>query len=528
MALPRVRPDVVAEHGLVVAALRGGRCPPSWTSVQPAGRSAGRVELLVDDRALSDGRPDRREAAAAQRAEQLVERLALDYLQRALRRHRGRSLLRGRRGAAVEGRLQIEHDLIEGTVGPHQQVSSCRHLVQRLELGRLRAAISAVASDTRPGSSSRDLARCSTTLRGAPALDEEGGAPEGLGERRPVRAAPERRVDDRAAVPPPRVRRARGRCARCMPRCRARRGPLLGSRPASSLRTMSELRCGEPGQRADRLGEDGLAGCRAAADHQHERATRPPRQPAGQPGKPARLRDRPGPLVAPRAARPPAGTPPSRAPRPGTRRRRTAAPARRGRRPPPRTRRPESRRGLGAEAIRSMTRNARSAQTSIWRSAGSNSTGSKTSTDPASRITCSARRSPWQSRTKPRATRSSSSPRPRVQERDGEADARPRAPARRTAAAYGSSVLKFSLTVAATAPASNCPAGACGADGGTAAIRRATARRSPRPPSPLLSSAASVQAASKRRISTTCSSPSIARRAERPAAVGATSGRTPR
>ena len=58
-----------------------------------------------------------------------------------------------------------------------------------------------------------------------------------------------------------------------------------------------------------------------------------------------------------------------------------------------------------------MTRKASSAQTSIWRSAGSNSTGSNTCTDPCSRITCSARRSPWQSRTKPRATRSSSRPR---------------------------------------------------------------------------------------------------------------------
>ena len=56
----------------------------------------------------------------------------------------------------------------------------------------------------------------------------------------------------------------------------------------------------QPGQLADRLREDGLAGCRAAADDQHQRATRAPGQPAGQPGKPVRLRDRHGPLVAPR------------------------------------------------------------------------------------------------------------------------------------------------------------------------------------------------------------------------------------
>ena len=58
--------------------------PPSWTSVQPDRQVGRRVELLVDDRPLADGWPDRREAAAAQRVEELVERPALDHMRGAV------------------------------------------------------------------------------------------------------------------------------------------------------------------------------------------------------------------------------------------------------------------------------------------------------------------------------------------------------------------------------------------------------------------------------------------------------------
>ena len=134
------------------------------------------------------------------------------------------------------------------------------------------------------------------------------------------------------------------------------------------------------------------------------------------------------------------------------RRRRRAANDRRGRRPPTRTRQIRvPARSSAPAATRSMTRNARSADTSMRRRAGSNSTGSKTSTESPSRITCSARRSPWQSRTKPRVARSSSCSWRACRNATAKRCAAASSPAP-SASAYGSSVPKFSLTVAATAP----------------------------------------------------------------------------
>ena len=76
-ALPRVRSDGVAEPGLVVPALDpvGG----GFLHLGPAGgKLVGRHDLLVDDRALSPGRPDHAVAPLPQRADQCVQAIEVD------------------------------------------------------------------------------------------------------------------------------------------------------------------------------------------------------------------------------------------------------------------------------------------------------------------------------------------------------------------------------------------------------------------------------------------------------------------
>ncbi len=76
--LPRVRADRVAEARLVVAALEpvGARV----LAVLPADRElGGRLEILVDDRAVPDCRPDDAEASTGQRLQEAVEGLRLDH-----------------------------------------------------------------------------------------------------------------------------------------------------------------------------------------------------------------------------------------------------------------------------------------------------------------------------------------------------------------------------------------------------------------------------------------------------------------
>lgn len=93
---------------------------------------------------------------------------------------------------------------------------------------------------------------------------------------------------------------------------------------------------------------------------------------------------------------------------------------------------------------------------------------------------------------------------------------------------YGSSVPKFSLTVAATASGSKLPVGAGSAPAWKAAIRRATARTVAWSAAPAGTIASSVLSGSNRRISTTCSAPtSPGAPSAHPSAVW-TSGRTPR
>ena len=190
------------------------------------------------------------------------------------------------------------------------------------------------------------------------------------------------------------------------------------------------------------------------------------------------------------------------------RRRRRAANDRRGRRPPTRTRQIRvPARSSAPAATRSMTRNARSADTSIRRRAGSNSTGSKTSTESPSRITCSARRSPWQSRTKPRVARSSICSWRACRNATAKRCAAASSPAP-SASAYG----RQRAEVLADRGGDRTRVETCRA----ARVRppderqphaRATERTSAASASPRPTSAAKVHASSKRRISTTCSSP---------------------
>ena len=76
--LPRVRADRVAEARLVVAALES--VAAGLLDVLPADRKLrGRLELVVDDRALAHARPQHPEAASGKRNEEVVQGLRGDH-----------------------------------------------------------------------------------------------------------------------------------------------------------------------------------------------------------------------------------------------------------------------------------------------------------------------------------------------------------------------------------------------------------------------------------------------------------------
>ncbi len=76
VALPRVRADVVAEQGLVVATAQP--VVAALLLVGPADRQvSATVDLVIDDRAIAHGRTEHGVAATMQRCEKLIERIAL-------------------------------------------------------------------------------------------------------------------------------------------------------------------------------------------------------------------------------------------------------------------------------------------------------------------------------------------------------------------------------------------------------------------------------------------------------------------
>ena len=69
--LPRVRPDRVAKAGLVVAALEP--VAARLLVVSPADRQVGRrLDVVVDDRAVANGRADGAEAVRRERPQEIV------------------------------------------------------------------------------------------------------------------------------------------------------------------------------------------------------------------------------------------------------------------------------------------------------------------------------------------------------------------------------------------------------------------------------------------------------------------------
>ncbi len=82
-ALPRVRADVVAEQGVVVASHQP--VVPALLLVRPSRRQIGAgAQLVVDDRPLTHARSDDRVATLCQRREQPVEVTALDHVHGAI------------------------------------------------------------------------------------------------------------------------------------------------------------------------------------------------------------------------------------------------------------------------------------------------------------------------------------------------------------------------------------------------------------------------------------------------------------
>ena len=77
-ALPGMGADRVPEAGLV-----GSPLEPVAAAVLPVGPADGklrrRLEVVVDDRSVPDGRPEDAVAARAERADQAVERVRCDH-----------------------------------------------------------------------------------------------------------------------------------------------------------------------------------------------------------------------------------------------------------------------------------------------------------------------------------------------------------------------------------------------------------------------------------------------------------------
>ena len=152
--LPRVRADRVAEARLVVAALEP--VAAGVLIVGPADRQIrGRVEVVVDDRAVPHGRADDAEAAAGERLQEAVEGLGLDHacldvgqavLSSADVRNRGESLHRCR--------PHLDHGLSAATSRASRLLLECR--AARVETCRREsAAVSAFAASSRGSASAR-------------------------------------------------------------------------------------------------------------------------------------------------------------------------------------------------------------------------------------------------------------------------------------------------------------------------------------------------------------------------------------
>ena len=224
-ALPRVRPDRVAEQRLVVAALEpvGGRL----LHVGPAdGQLVGRGDLVVHDRTVADGRPDDAVATIAEDADESVEAVEVDDGGRGMgqvsllvhyRRQRGFST---HPGASVQPR-GVVRECRSSSAGSAACAYACAErqpgwvveavAVERL---RLRSAASSRASAFAPSSTGW---RVATALAGFVLNDADGVVVEAEGE--PQRARRLRRGDQR-----PRRRRSRASAAL----------ETTGSRPASS------------------------------------------------------------------------------------------------------------------------------------------------------------------------------------------------------------------------------------------------------------------------------------------------------